>query len=136
MRSPARRQQGAVAVEFGLSMMVLLPLVLGGIHLGRVLGIRHRISDAAGFAVRAAALAHTPTSAAVRGQINARLGDVTNDCTSVVVTAALLGAAPYGRLEASVTCNLQPPFGAAFLVGIGPDSVAVTAAMPYLAPTP
>jgi Flp pilus assembly protein TadG len=131
MRDPARREKGAVAVEFALTMMVLIPLVLGGIHLGLVLGIRHRINDAAGYATRAAAIARTTDSTVIRNMVVNRFGSTSDECTSILVNSSVIGASPYRRLEVRVTCNLPPPFGAVFLPGVGPDKVTATAAMPY-----
>ena len=127
------RERGAVAVEFALSVLfVILPLIVGGTHLGLVLATKHKLSDATGYAARAAAIAKHGDAITVRNLITARLGASVSDCTALLISSNILGVAPYTRLEVTATCSLPPPFGAAFLDGVvGPSSIAVTAAFPY-----
>jgi Flp pilus assembly protein TadG len=130
-RDPATRERGAVAVEFALSMLALLPLVLGGMHIGRVLAARHRLGDAVGVATRQAAIGGTPSGAQVRAIMTDRLGGDMKECTSMLVSASTVGGPPYRRFEVKATCLLEPPFGASFLEDVGPTEFSVSAAFPY-----
>jgi hypothetical protein len=96
-----------------------------------MLGVRHRLADAAGYATRAAAIAKTPDTGTVRTLLLARMGATSVDCSSVDVTANVIGAVPYRRLEVTARCNLQPPFGESFLEDFAPANVSVSSAMPY-----
>ena len=49
-----RRQKGAMSVEFALLTPLILAMVLAVVHFGGVVLTRHRVTDAANFAVRAA----------------------------------------------------------------------------------
>lgn len=125
------RESGAIAVEFALTLPILLVLVLGGLHLGRVLGTRHRLSDATGYAARSAAISGATSGPAVQALLLARMGTAATQCSSITVTPKVVGSPPSRYLEVQSKCKLPPPFGAGFLGGIGPDEVSVTAAMPF-----
>jgi len=48
-------QRGAVAVEFILTIPLLIALILAGVYLGRVVALRHRLTDSLNLAVRVVA---------------------------------------------------------------------------------
>lgn len=132
MRDPRRREAGAVSVEFALTLPLLLMLVMGGIHLGRGLGTRHRLADATGFATRAAAVSGNTSTANVQSLILARLGTSAAQCAAITVTSSVVGTVPGRRLEVTARCTLPAPFGLNLLDGENPlTQVQVTAAMPF-----
>lgn len=132
-RDAARRQRGAISVEFALCTPVLLMLVLGGVHLGRALGTRHRVADATSYATRAAAVSGNTSTTNVRSLVQNRLGTASAQCASLVVTANVVGAVPSRRLEVTTKCGLPAAFGSNLLSSIGPfaNEVTVNAAMPF-----
>jgi Flp pilus assembly protein TadG len=133
MRSPNRRQRGAVSVEVALVTPIVVILILGGVDLGRALGTRHRLADATGFATRAAALSGNTTSGNVRTLLTNRFGGGMSMCTALDVASTVIGAVPNRRLEVTAKCTLVAPFGANLLASIGafPSDVSVSAAMPF-----
>ena len=127
----ARWQRGSVSVEFALVLPVFLALVLGGVHFGRVLTTRHRLADAANYAVRAAAVRGMTSAGQVRVLVEDRLGAARGDCSTLAVTAATAAdGAGLSTLRIEVTCGVNVGFGEAVLGAIGPESLTVTAAMP------
>ena len=129
-RDRRRGQAGSVSVEFGLVLPVFLILVLGGVHFGRVLTTRHRLTDATNYATRAAAVRGITDAGAIRTMLEGRLGGAVADCSTITVVASTAVDAGLTRLQVSATCNLNVGFGAALLGAIGPDSLTVSAAMP------
>jgi hypothetical protein len=67
-------QRGSASVELALGLPLLLLVVLGGLHLGRVVMARHQLADAASYATRAAAIAARPDSSRIRAAIRDRRG--------------------------------------------------------------
>lgn len=129
-RNP-RGERGAVSVEFAMLLPLFLILLVGGVHFGRVLSTRHRLSDAVGYATRAAAIRRITNAGAIRGILEARLGGARADCSTLNVTATTsVDPAGLSRLEVSVTCTLAAGFGQALLGPVGPDNLTVSAAMP------
>ena len=124
-------ENGSVSVEFALLLPVFLILVVGGVHFGRVLSTRHRLSDATGVATRSAAVRGITNAATIRGLLEDRLGGATADCSAInVVANTVVDAAGLTRLEVTCTCTLNIGFGASILGAIGPEDLTVTAAMP------
>jgi len=127
-----RAETGAVSVEFALLVPLLLMLVVGTVHFGTVLVARHRVTDAANFATRAAAVSGVVAPGPIQAQVLARLGAGANSCATLTVTPTLV-ADPNGFnvLNVDVTCDLAPTPGAPLLGAVGPESFTVTAAMPF-----
>lgn len=126
-----QRQRGGVSVEFMLLLPVVMMLILGAAHFGSVINTRHRLTDGANYAVRAAAVRRTPDAASVRAMIETRMGSSTADCSTINVVTNLIDDGGLTRLEVVATCNLVPPFSSTLLGAIGPSSVTVDVAMPY-----
>jgi Flp pilus assembly protein TadG len=125
-------QRGAVSVEFALLLPMFLILIVGGVHLGRALTTRHRLTDATNFAVRAAAVRGTTNAAEIRTLLQGRLGGAATDCSTLAVTASTAtDAVGLTRLEITAVCTLAAGFGHALLGAIGPSNLTVTAAMPF-----
>src|SRR5262245_8231672 len=57
MSERRRRERGALAVEFGLSMPMLVIVIAGGLQFGRALITRHQLAEATNFATRKAVVA-------------------------------------------------------------------------------
>jgi Flp pilus assembly protein TadG len=127
------RERGAVAVEFALTVPVIVLLVVGGVHVGRVLGTRHSLADATSYATRAAVVAGTTSQAQVKSLIVGRLGASASQCASLGVTANVIGSVPNRRLEVVTTCTPSAPFGSSVLSGVGivSPTLTVRAAMPF-----
>jgi Flp pilus assembly protein TadG len=120
-----------VSVEVALLAPVLLILLVGGVHFGLVLKTKHRLTDAANYAVRAAVIARTSNATQIRNFMLNRMGDARTDCTSLGVTVTTTtDAVNLTRLEMTATCQLAATFGGNFLGAIGPSSLTVSAGMP------
>jgi Flp pilus assembly protein TadG len=82
-RSHARR--GAAALEFALTVPLLLGLLLAGFHFTRTLVTRIRMGDLAAYAARAAVVAQRSDPASVQGFVNQRMqGNPPGNCTGGV----------------------------------------------------
>lgn len=131
IRSAARRERGALSVEFALLMPLLLLVIIGGVHFGRVLMTRHKVTEATNYATRAAAVARTSNANQIRNLIQNRLG-ASSGCTNVQVTATTqTDALGLTQLRVTTRCTLGEMFGSSVLGAIGPGELTVTAAMPY-----
>jgi Flp pilus assembly protein TadG len=127
------RSRGAVSIEFALAMPSLLLVVFVGFELGRILITRHRLADATGYAVRAAAIVRpTPGPAAVQAAVQRKMGDELGRCASLQVQSTTEpGAYPGGQaLRVVSTCQLVPVFNLAAWTALAPSQLTVTAAMP------
>jgi Flp pilus assembly protein TadG len=118
MSRSGRRQKGQASVELVLVLLILVPLLLGGIELARGVGIRHSLDSGVEVATRALSLdptqwtwATNTISQAVQQNI---LGGGSVGAVSVKVytsggaqiSSAPLATLPFGssfRLEASCT---------------------------------
>lgn len=125
------RQRGAVAVEAALTAPILILLVVGAVHFGLVIKTRHSLTDAANYAVRAAAVSRNTSASQIRGYMQTRLGAATADCTELTVDASVsTDAAGLDSLQMKATCRLAPTFGGTLLGPVGPDQLTVSAGMP------
>jgi Flp pilus assembly protein TadG len=126
-----QRQRGSVSVEFALVMPLLLLVIVGGVHFGRILMTRHRLTEATNYATRAAAIAHNGNPNQIRTLIQNRLGS-SSGCTSVQVTAATsTDALGVTRLDVQSRCLLAPAFGGGLLGSVGPSDLVVNVSMPF-----
>jgi Flp pilus assembly protein TadG len=126
------RQRGAVAVELGLSMPILVLTVFGGIQLSRALVTRHRLADAVSYATRSAAIAGQTSGAAIQGILVNRLGGEAARCNSLQVQSSVIPGAFSGGKALSVTviCALAPLMQGQPWTQMVPSQLTVTAAMP------
>lgn len=112
-------------------MPLMLLVIIGGVHFGRVLMTRHKLTEATNYATRAAAVAHVNNPNQIRNMIQSRLG-TGSGCSSIVVTTTTASdAIGTTRLEVRTRCILEPAFGSALLGAVGPSDLVVTVAMPY-----
>jgi Flp pilus assembly protein TadG len=126
------RQRGSVSVEFGLIAPLLLMLILGGVHFGRVLTTRHHLTEATNYAARAAAVARTSNSAQIRNLILSRMGTGNNGCSNITVTSTTSAdAIGVQRLDVTARCAVASGVGGSLLGAIGPSELRVTASMPF-----
>jgi Flp pilus assembly protein TadG len=126
-----RAQRGAVSVETALVVPLLLLVVLGGVHFGLVITARHRLADAANYAVRAAVIARQTEPASIRARVKDRMG-ATGSCLDIVVNSKQDVDDGVRRLEVSVSCKLSTGIGGDLLGAVGPDRLNVTVSMPLL----
>ena len=131
MRTTHRHQRGSISVEFALVMPLLILVIVGGVHFGKVLMTRHELAEATTYATRAAAIAQTPNAGTIRGLIEGRMGANTS-CTSISVTATTAqDALGLTRLEVTARCTLDTGIGGNLLGAVGPDDLSVSVAMPF-----
>ena len=129
--SPGQRQRGSVSVEFALVMPLLLLVIIGGVHFGRVLMTRHRLTEATNYATRSAAIAHVSNANQIRTLIQNRLGP-TSGCSSIQVnTTTATDALGVTRLDVQSRCILAPAFGSGLLGSVGPGDLVVNVSMPF-----
>jgi Flp pilus assembly protein TadG len=124
------RERGAVSVEIAIGLPMLLAVVLGGVHLGRVLMARHALADAASYATRAAAIAGGASEAQIRAVIRGRLG-TGSACGNVAVQSRTV-ADDIGvtRLEVTARCAVATGIGGALIGALGPGELTVHVAQP------
>ena len=135
--------RGGAALEFALTVPLLLVLLLGGFHFTRSLVTRIRLGDIAAYAARAAAIAQKSDAATVQGFVNQRLqGSPPGNCTGGIgVTTRIdtlygvnpgLGAAPPNAGKALVV-ELRCASESKNLVGwiIGSKTMIATASYPF-----
>jgi Flp pilus assembly protein TadG len=126
----ARGQRGSASVELALGLPLLLVVVLGGVHLGRVVMARHQLADAASFAARAAAITARPDSSRIRAAIRDRLG-AGSACSAVAVTSrAERDELGVERLEVTARCAVATGIGGALLGALGPGELVVRVVQP------
>ncbi len=112
-------------------MPLMLIVIVGGVHFGRVLMTRHKLTEATNYATRAAAVAHVNNPNQIRNMIQSRMG-TGSGCSSVsVTTTTAADAIGTTRLEVRARCVLEPAFGSALLGAVGPNDLVVTVAMPF-----
>ncbi len=129
--TPSSRQRGSVSVEFALVMPLLLITIVGGVHFGRILMTRHKITEATNYATRAAVVARTTNPAQIRNLVLNRIGPGSG-CSNVQVTTVTgTDALGVSRLEVRSRCVLAPAFGSSLLGSVGPDDLVVTVSMPF-----
>ncbi|MBI4508442.1 MAG: pilus assembly protein [Deltaproteobacteria bacterium] len=125
------RERGAVSVELALVTPILLMLVLGGVHLGRALGARHRLSEAVSQATRSAAIANVDNQATIATYVRTRMDAAGPGCTEIRVRSSVsTNAFGIRALEVMASCTLPAPFGERLLGAMGPSEVSASAAMP------
>ena len=123
-------QRGSISIEFALVMPLLVLVIIGGVHFGRVLSTRHKTTEATNYATRSAAIRGVTNAGQIRGLIMARMG-ANSGCSSIVVTSrARTDALGVRRLEVTTRCVLDSGFGGGMLGTLPPNDVTVTAAMP------
>ena len=118
MSRSGHRQKGQASVELLLVLLILVPLLLGGIELARGVGIRHSIDSGVSVATRALSLDPTQWAWATNTinqtiQENILGGGAVSAVTihaynvsGTQITSATLATLPFGvafRLEASCT---------------------------------
>lgn len=106
---PSRSEHGSAVVDFALVAVVLVPLVLGIIHVGLVLHVRNTLTSAAAEGARYAATSDRPLAAGVartRRQIDAAVSG--RFAREVRATRASVGGAPV--VVVSVVADV-PPLG-------------------------
>jgi Flp pilus assembly protein TadG len=129
-RNPARRQVGAISVEFALVVPILVLVIIGGVHFGRVLMIRHKLGEATNYATRSAAIQRNTNANRIRSLIQSRMGS-DSGCTRIRVRARTrTDGIGTRRLEVTTECRVDTGIGGALLGAVGPDQLDVTVAMP------
>jgi hypothetical protein len=104
---------------------------MGGVHFGKVLMTRHKLSEATNYATRSAAVARTTNSGQIRALIRNRMG-TSSGCSQVqVTTSSSTDALGVRKLEVRSRCTVDTGFGGALFSALGPNQLDVTVAMPY-----
>jgi Flp pilus assembly protein TadG len=132
-REPQHRrgQRGAVSVEMALVAPLLLMIIVGGVHFGRVLMTRHKLTDATNYATRAAAVANVTNANQIRNLLLNRMGTGNTGCSNVQVTATVGAVLGQNELRVIARCNVSTGIGGSLLGPVGPDTLTVSAAMPF-----
>jgi Flp pilus assembly protein TadG len=128
-----RRERGAVAVEFGLTVFWLVFTLSGGLALGYALVQRHNLAEAVSYATRAQAVAsmgnpQSVQAGAVRSTIEQRLGQ---GCRLANVTADVKPFPTFkGGNALYVTASCQPLYDAFKWFEWAVPTIEVKSAMP------
>jgi Flp pilus assembly protein TadG len=130
-----KRDRGGIAIEFALSMPLLMLTVAGGLQMGYALMARHALTEATSYATRKAALAAGQGnngalgSGAIRSDIDLVMGEQAKYCAPLTVTATPGNFAGNNQITVKAICTLDPLFRGTDWKWI--PSVTVNAAMPY-----
>ena len=124
-------QRGSVSAEAALVVPVLVLIILGGVHFGKVLMLRHQLAAATDVATRTAALAQTPDATVVQNMIQTELGSSAGFCSTLAVSTNQERTLGVDRVEVSTTCTVDRDRFTTKLTGfLGPDQLTVRVAMP------
>lgn len=101
-----RRAKGAITVEFVLSLLVLMFILIGGLTFAHAMLVRYQLSNAAFSAARACAAAGQANDVCVRTSVEAALGRYAEFCDPLTPVQGLrdLGGDITG-LEVVVECG-------------------------------
>lgn len=131
MRRRRALERGSVSVELALVLPLMVLVIIGGVHFGRVLMIRHKLSEATNAATRSAAIARDTNANRIRGLVEARMG-ARSGCDRIrVTTRTRRDALGVDQLEVTTVCDVNTGLGGALLGPVGPDQLDVTVAMPF-----
>ena len=93
---------------------------------------RHKLTEATNFATRAAAIARTTDTNEIRNLITNRMGGPGAGCSAVIVDVTTqTDALGLTQLLVNTRCSVSAGFGGNLLGAIGPDTLSVSAAMPF-----
>jgi len=124
-------QRGSVAVEAAFVTPILVLLVLGGLHFGKVLMLRHRLAAATDVATRSTAIAKLTSSAQVRNIVVGQLGGSADLCSSLTVNTTPITNLGVDSVQVEATCTIDTARFSSALTGfLGPDQLTVRVAMP------
>jgi Flp pilus assembly protein TadG len=117
----ARNSRGQASVELVLVLLILVPLLLGGIELARGVGLRHSLDSGVGISARALSLdpsqwswAVSTINQAISGNLlgGGSVGPVTvrvYDAGGMQITPANLSALPFGSsFQLDASCSYTP----------------------------
>ena len=125
------RERGSIAVEAAMVTPILVLIILGGLHFGKVLMLRHRLSAATDLATRTSAIAGSTSSAQARAIVQGELGTSSDLCEALTVTAVPRTALGVSSVEIQTTCTIDRNRFSSTLTGfLGPDQLTVRVAMP------
>lgn len=112
----ARRQKGAITVEFVLSLLVLMFIMIGGLTFAHAMLVRYQLSNAAFTAARSCALAGQVNDVCVDQSARAALGRYVEFCDPFAPQQSLrdLGGDVNG-LEVTIECGYTRFPGSGFL---------------------
>ena len=125
-RLARNHQRGQAVLEFLLVLMILVPLLFGGIELARGVGIRHALDSGVGVATRALSLDPAQWNWSVSVINQAVSGNPLGGSSASIPVVKVYNA---GGAEISAATLASLPFGAAFRLAA---SVTYTPVIPLV----
>jgi len=126
-----RGQRGSVSAEAAMVVPILVLIVFGGLHFGKILMLRHQLAAATDVATRSAALARSADPATVQGLVESELGSSAGMCSALAVSTSQARSLGVDRVEVATTCTVDRTRFTSKLTGfLGPDQLTVRVAMP------
>ncbi len=130
------RDDGAAALEFALTLPLLIMLIIGLFSIGHGLVVRYMLSSAAYDAARTCTLSRNPTAGCAQAIITQRFGSAQTWCNGIVVNVTngpQPGFTAVNTMDVRATCNYRGVFAPAVMQehGITLTSINARSAMPY-----
>ena len=126
-------ERGVAAVEFALSLPILLVLVVGLVTVGHSLTARYMLNSAAYDAARTCSLARQPNDTCANTVVTEKLRSGAGWCTTLTVQTAVEASSmpSVNTFDVRVDCAYSGVFGDAVTVIDKIGNVQARASMPY-----
>jgi len=125
-----RDQRGVTAIEFAITLPLLILIVLGTLEFGRALKVRNEMSHALSKAVRVINLDSKQTTQAISEFLGAYLADYGSEDLAVDVSSTTISGTDYMRISVGFSFHMIIPFSNVSTVMLDVDTLA-----PVISPT-
>lgn len=125
-----RNQSGVTAIEFAITLPLLILIVLGTLEFGRALKVRNEMSHALSKAVRVINLDSEQTTEAIAELLGTYLADYGSEDLDVDVLSTTISGTDYMRISVGFPFHMIIPFSSVSTVILDVDTLA-----PVISPT-
>ncbi len=125
-----RDRRGVTAIEFAVTLPLLLVIVLGTLEFGRALKARNQMSHALSMAVRVINLDSEQTTEAITDLMVSYLADYGSEDLTVNVSGATISGTDYMRISVGFPFHTIIPIASASTVTLNVDTLT-----PVISPT-
>ena len=119
-----RDQRGVTAIEFAITLPLLILIVLGTLEFGRALKVRNEMSHALSKAVRVINLDSKQTTQAISEFLGTYLADYGSEDLAVDVSSTTISGTNYMRISVGFPFHMIIPFSNVSTVMLGLHSLA------------
>jgi len=125
-----RDQRGVSAIEFAITLPLLLLIVLGTMEFGRALKARNEMSQALSKVVRVLNLDSEQTTASISELLGTYLADYSSEDLDVDVLSSTISGTDYMNISVGFPFHTMIPFSSVSTVTLNVDTLA-----PVISPT-